>query len=505
MSVGRIGIGLVLILSAVAMGLFELETTPPLWWDEGWTLCVARQWVETGHYGCLLNGEAAPPILAGHFPVVASIAAGFRLFGVGVCQARLVELLYAFGALGLLYYLTAKLYNSDVALGTLALLLFIPANWQMHPLIIGRQVLGEMPMAFFFLAGAACLLLVQRHPVWLGAAIACWGVALMTKAQIRPFLTLALLVPGFIALLRSERRLAAMLAGSAAGSWALYYLLNSLKFVVLEGHTLPNPSLPGLLQASALVLVPTIRLDALIFTLQFCVPTICGMGYAMWTSFSQWRSRTSYQLTDAVRVLLLTFSLSWFGWFFLLSLGGARYAFPMWFVATPFVAALLYDWSQGYDARGMITALGLRARAAGLVRFRQVGVVFLVVLSLWMAVQARYAFRGREDGRALQDVVAFLHSRVPATALIETYESELLFLLNRRYHYPPAQLNVDFIPQMWKEERNLVYDGLIADPDYVVVGEFGRWAGIYRRLVETGQVRLILQVGRYQVYERVRS
>ena len=105
MSVGRIGIGLVLILSAVAMGLFELETTPPLWWDEGWTLCVARQWVETGHYGCLLNGEAAPPILAGHFPVVASIAAGFRLFGVGVWQARLVELLYAFGALGLLYYL----------------------------------------------------------------------------------------------------------------------------------------------------------------------------------------------------------------------------------------------------------------------------------------------------------------------------------------------------------------------------------------------------------------
>jgi hypothetical protein len=285
----------------------------------------------------------------------------------------------------------------------------------------------------------------------------------------------------------------------------LYYLLNGVKSVMLEGHTLPNPSLPGLLQASALVLVPTIRLDALIFTLQFCVPTICGMGYAMWTSFSQWRSRTSYQLTDAVRVLLLTFSLSWFGWFFLLSLGGARYAFPMWFVATPFVAALLYDWSQGCDARGMITAFGLRAGEAGLVRFRQIGVIFLVVLSLWMAVQARYAFRGREDGRALQDVVAFLHSRVPATALIETYESELLFLLNRRYHYPPAQLNVDFIPQMWKEERNLVYDGLIADPDYVVVGEFGRWAGIYRRLVETGQVRLILQVGRYQVYERVRS
>ena len=82
MNIGRIGIGLFFIASALVMGLFELEVTPPLWWEEGWTLCVARQWVETGHYGCLLNGQPAPPILAGHFPVVASIAAGFRLFGV---------------------------------------------------------------------------------------------------------------------------------------------------------------------------------------------------------------------------------------------------------------------------------------------------------------------------------------------------------------------------------------------------------------------------------------
>ena len=121
MSIRQIGVGLFLIVSAFAMGLFELEMTPPLWWDEGWTLCVARQWVETGHYGCLLEGQPAPPILAGHFPVVASVTAGFHLFGVGVWQARLVELFYTFGALGFLYFLTARLYSHDVALGTLAL------------------------------------------------------------------------------------------------------------------------------------------------------------------------------------------------------------------------------------------------------------------------------------------------------------------------------------------------------------------------------------------------
>lgn len=507
MSISRIGIGLFLLVSACAMGLFELAVTPPVWWDEGWTLCVARQWVETGHYGCLLNGEPAPPILAGHFPVVASIAAGFRLLGVGVWQARFVELLYALGALGCLYYLTSKLFSRDVALGTLAILLFIPGNWGMHPLIIGRQVLGEMPMLCFFLAGSVCLLLVDRHPVWWGGALGCWGVALMSKVQIRPFFTLALLMSSLLAALRGERRIAGLLTGSAAGSWVVMYGLNGLRSLALEGHTLPNPPMPGLLQVSALVLVPTIRLDALWFTLRFCLPTICGLSHGVWTMYVQWRSRVEFTLTDAVRTMLLTFALSWFGWFFLLSLGGARYAFPAWFVSTPFFLALLYEWSQGYDLRETARSIwsGFRAGQARMPGIKSLAVVSLVLLCLWTAVTARYAFRGREDGRALQEVVTYLHSRVPNHALIETYESELLFLLNRRYHYPPAQLNVDFIPQMWKKERHLTYDALEADPDYVVVGEFGRWAGIYRTLINTGQVRLILQVGRYQVYERVRS
>ena len=223
--------------------------------------------------------------------------------------------------------------------------------------------------------------------------------------------------------------------------------------------------------------------------------------------YVQWRSRVEFTLTDAVRTMLLTFALSWFGWFFLLSLGGARYAFPAWFVSTPFFMALLHDWSHGYDMGGMARSIwpGFQAGQPGMPRIKSLAVVSLVFLSLWMTVTARYAFRGREDGLALQEVVAYVHSRVPGHALIETYESELLFLLNHRYHYPPAQLNVDFIPQMWKEQRHLTYDALGADPDYLVVGEFGRWAGIYRTLIETGQVRLILQVGRYQVYERVRS
>ena len=506
MSVGRVGVGLFLIVSALVMAAFELEITPPLWWDEGWTLCVARQWVETGHYGCLLEGQPAPPLLAGHFPVVASIAAGFRLFGIGIWQARLVELLYAFGALGLLYYLTAKLYNHKVALGTLVLVLFFSVDWEMHPLIIGRQVLGEMPMVFFLLAGYVCMLLAERHVAWLAGAIGCWGLALFTKLQVRPFWILSLAVPILMSLWRREWGIAKLLGSAAAGSWALFSLLGWLKTMLLQGHTMVMPPMSGLLQVSAIVLVPMIRLEALIFTLTHLMPTLCGLAYAAANMVGQWRRHAPFGLRDAVRAMLLTFSLSWFGWFVTLSLGGERYAFPLWFLATPFVVALVCEWSQGYDVKALFRSLGslIRKGRAGSVQLQHVSVLLLVVVIVGMTVQARYDFRAREDGSAFHQAIAFLDRHVPADALIETYESELLFLLPGPYHYPPAELDVGLIRRAWERELQLPYDALGANPDYVVVGEFGRRAGIYRTLVETEQIRLLYKVGRYQIYERVR-
>ena len=438
--------------------------------------------------------------------MVASIAAGFHLFGIGIWQARLVELLYAFGALGLLYYLTAELYGDKVAVGTLIVVLFFPADWEMHPLIIGRQVLGEMPMVFFFLAGCVCMLLAERHVAWLGGAIGCWGLALFSKLQLRPFWALSLAVPISLSLWRREWRLAGLLAGAAAGSWAVFSSLGWLKSIMLQGHTMTMPEMNGLLQVSAIVLVPMIRLNALLFTLTYLLPTLCGLGVAAAAMAGQWRRHAPFGLRDAVGGMLLTFLLSWFGWFVTLSLGGERYAFPLWFLSTPFVVACVYKWSQGYNLRSLARSLGsiMRARHIGSGHLQQVSVVLLVVVMVGMTIQARYDFRGREDGAAFQQAIEFLRRHVPTDALIETYESELLFLLPGPYHYPPAQLDIGLIQRSWNPDLQLPYDALAADPDYVVVGEFGRRAGIYRTPVEKGDIRLVHRIGRYQIYERVR-
>src|SRR5262249_55217546 len=152
--------------SLFVAGIWNLAG-PPMWWDEGWTLSVARNWVERGHYGRLLDGQLSPPGLEAAFPVTAPVALSFRLFGVGIWQGRVVGVVFMIGALALMYMLAHWIYDRRVALGTLFVLLLMPMHPQLHPLIMGRQVLGEMPMFVYLLAGYVCLFVALDRSLWL--------------------------------------------------------------------------------------------------------------------------------------------------------------------------------------------------------------------------------------------------------------------------------------------------------------------------------------------------
>ena len=64
--------------------------------------------------------------LAAHFPVVASVAASFKLFGIGIWQARVVGLLYTFSAFLLSISIARRLFNRSVAIVALGLLILVP-------------------------------------------------------------------------------------------------------------------------------------------------------------------------------------------------------------------------------------------------------------------------------------------------------------------------------------------------------------------------------------------
>lgn len=91
---------------------------------------------------------------------------------------------------------------------------------------------------------------------------------------------------------------------------------------------------------------------------------------------------------------------------------------------------------------------------------------------------------------------AFARIYLVFVAIIETYESELFFLLDRRYHYPPDQVHVELIRREdLGESRVIDYDPLSADPDYLVVGGWCRYYKCYDSVLTNGVFRLVKTFG----------
>lgn len=495
-----------LFLCVFGSGLIHIQSFPPLWFDEGWTVCVARTWVELGHYGCLLRGEPAPPSLAAHFPVVASVAASFTLFGVGVWQTRLVGLLYTFVAFLLLYALARRLYGRSVAIAALALLLLVPLKWSIHPLYIGRQVLGEMPLLCFLLAGYICFLRSTHRPLWQVAAIGCWALAWMTKTQVAPFLVASFAGTMLLMSLRGDWSVVGRLAVAMIGSWGGCRLLLYAKDWLLAGHIMPHPPVDGMTEAIALVFVPSIRLETIRYLFVSWPEYPLALAYAVWRLRGTSGSGAKASVEQTVQTMLLLLAGSWLAWFAFLSAGEPRYALPGLFLAAPFTAALFHDFTRGFDVAFLARSLaGLleRRRVTGQ-GIKAVVVVMLLVMMGWVAVQERYAFRAREDDQDLFAVTHYLNTATPPTALIETYDSELFLFLQRPYTYAPPRVLVEIIRREQGETKAVTYDPLESRPDYLVVGEYGRWAGFYKPLIAQNRVRLVTSIGRYQIYEPVR-
>lgn len=496
-----------LFLMVFGSGLIHIESFPPLFFDEGWTVCVARTWVETGHHGCLLRGAPAPPSLSAHFPVVASVAASFALLGVGVWQTRVVGLLYTFGALLLLYAVTRRLYGRTVSIAALALVILVPLKWSIHPLYLGRQVLGEMPLLCFLLAGFLCFLRSSQRPVWRLAAMACWAVALMTKAQVVPFLLASF--AGTMVILGFRRNWSTVweMGLVMIGSWGGFQFLVEAKNWLLSGHTMANPSADGMTEAIALVFVPAIRLETIQYLFVAWAEYPVGLAYAAWRLHRTPASGSQASVEQTAKLMLLLLAGSWLAWFAFLSAGEPRYALPGLLLAAPCAALFFHDVTRGFNGGYLLKTLAglVRGRGATAQELKAAVVVVLLVIMGWGAVQQRYAFRAREDDRDLFAVTQYLNTVTPPTAVIETYDSELFLFLNRPYTYAFPRHLVEIIRRDQGQAQAVTYDPLQSKPDYLVVGEYGRWAGFYKPLVAQNRVRLVTTIGRYQIYEPVRS
>jgi 4-amino-4-deoxy-L-arabinose transferase-like glycosyltransferase len=488
----------------------NIQSTPPLWWDEGWTLSVARNWVERNHYGRMLEGELVPSGLEAAFPVTAVVSFSFRLLGVGVYQARAPGVFFILGTLAIVYYLACRFYNRRIAVTTLLVLLFMsPAHPDLHPVLLGRQVLGEMPMMFYLLAGYAFFLSAQDKCLWaMPLAVFFWGAALITKLQAWPFWLASLLVPLLLALSRRHWRLAGLLAVGLVCSLTMSQLLMWLQQLLLEQAANSATPLPGLYYATALVGAPRARLFALLVTLLLGIPTLAGLCYGI-RSFVKSRDKLLVQdHRDVVRMALLVFTSTWFGWYLMLSVGWPRYLFPATLVGSIFLAALLGNLTENFSLLSTIKRVDFTVKHRRLSK-QSVGVLLamlLVMISVPLTLRMLYQSYVVGADASVLEVIDFLNTQTPSDSVIETYDPELFFLLERPYHYPADQIHVELNRRTFLgQDVSIDYDPLAVDPDYLVVGHHSRMWGLYDPVVRTGAFRLHKTFRRYNVYERVRS
>jgi hypothetical protein len=498
---------LLIILITVLATTLELERIPPVWWDEGWTMMVARNWVEHGFYGRYLAGQPAPPGLEGHYPVVASVALSFRFFGTGLWQARLPGVLYTLGAIGLAFYLAFKLYGAGAAWGTLAALLLFIGRPEINPLMIGRQVLGDMPVVFFLLAGyTAFLLSAQVSWVILMLAIFFWGLALATKSQTLPFWLLATLLPLALLAMQKKRKLFWCLASALLGSVLVYRGILALKEIVLRGYTLLPEISQGIFYINAIITDYELRIASIQTVLFFSLAGFIGLAYVMMGVIRNLRHRGLTDPEEMVAFSLWLLAGSWFAWYLLFSNGGARYLAVPAFLASLFAGKMLNELSGSFSLRELLR------RSAAMVSIRRsdrngIGAIFVMILvmfSIPFTLFTYYAFWKSADDSA-QRLAHQIHTSTAPDDLIESYDSELLFFLDRPYHYPPDPQHVALLLRYLRGTQEAVlYDPLVADPDYLVIGDTSRNWRLYEPVLVSGVFRLIQEEGRYQLYERIR-
>jgi hypothetical protein len=490
------------------MGTLNLERMPALWWDEGWTLSVARNWVETGQYGRLLEGQPDSPGLSAAFPVVAPVALSFKLFGIGLWQGRLPGVVFTGFSLVLVFYLAGQIYGQEIALGTLFVLLLMTVAPWLHPILVGRQVLGEMPAIFYLLTGFAFFWLALRRSIlFLLPATLFWGIALKSKAQVPPFFYFSLLVPLGISLIKRWWRQALVLVMGPAGAWLAGNWITRLQGIILAGHTIPGSPLNGLYAVTALVPNLGVRLNAVQSALAYACPALFGLVHAAWEAAGRLGSDNLDPSTSVVRLSLLALGAGWLGWYLALGMWWPRYLFPAVFIGSMFAAAFLYRLTGGYNWRATIleaSAMILRRRIS---RGRLGALLACVLIGLTVpltVMMSLISYLPRGEQPAIQ-VARYLDTHIPNDALIETYDSELLFLSHQKFHYPPDPVSV--LLQRRAEidpTLNVDYNPLDADPDYLVVGPFSQKWNLYDHVLASGEFRLMHQVPGYQIYARAR-
>jgi 4-amino-4-deoxy-L-arabinose transferase-like glycosyltransferase len=491
-------VAIISILVIVVLCLYNLTNYPLTWFDEGSHLHVPKTLVRFGVYADYSSEGFryyGPTVGVGP-TVMLPVAASLKLLGVGLWQARLVMAIYLLAAVGVFYLLARQLGGARLAWVALVLLI---TSRGVALLYTGRQLLGEVPGMFFLVSGLVVWFAKWERAGWqrLIAVGLLLGLAMVTKYQYLLFLLPALgaawlanlvyyrsapqrtfVVPGLVAVACFAIWQAVLLfyLGPATVSENLKMLREAVGGAALTFS-------PRLMESSLSVL-----LDQAVY-LGGLVPVLV---YGFFCVLPRQRQGQQWGLV----LVLIAVNL---GWYVVASVGWWRYAFLGLFFASLFVARFFDDLTDGFRLRsGQDKTLDGRTLA-----LRWAMVAWLVIMiALPLAKTLRELVSPSFNAPAA--MATYMNQNVPRDALVETWEPEMGFLTDHRYHFPPASLLSKAVAyaSMNGPSPALSYDFVqTQSPTYVLVGAFSAGVDLYPPDV-LGGYTLETNIGAYKLYKR---
>ncbi|MEZ4638897.1 MAG: hypothetical protein R2856_28715 [Caldilineaceae bacterium] len=214
------------------------------------------------------------------------------------------------------------------------------------------------------------------------------------------------------------------------------------------------------------------------------------------------RNRKSQFL--GILVIFTAFNLLWF---VVASVGWLRYAFVGLVFGGLFVARLFLDMIGGAERRLPRIGEILQAPARGQIGPALQATAAVILAAMIVLPLAQSALNTLRPGENTPLAMArFMDAEVPEDALVETWEPEMGFLTDHKYHYPPAGLLNTAVGYIWLDGPPPAdsYDFVQTEmPEYVLVGEFARWVDLYPADTLAESYVSVTQIGAYELYERV--
>lgn len=492
--------------------LFKLNDYPTVWWDEGWTLSAARNWIVHGHLGNYIDGQPVPPRIPLRFPVAVPVAISMKLFGIGIWQGRLPGVIFTIGTLLLYGYLISKMYTRKTGIAA-QLIAVCLSPYMFNPIISGRQIMAEMPMMFYLLGGYSLVwLALTRHKLWgIGAALL-FGIAIHAKLQVPPFWIVSMGLAFLVAVKHRHWNLVRLLSWIAVGSIASAIIVFLIQNSLMPGSFADQELLKLLLNTSVLSLTWSIRERAIYIAAIFALPILLGYIWAgrriLRTLFVRNVEVNEHLQTgeinkEIMRAAIWGLGASWLVWYITMSSYWIRYLLPAYFIGIIFITAFVGEHTQDFNL-GTIFPQTARLLFRGEVKKKNIiALTFILIFSVSLGLMLG-TFRILFPATKWQPEVAaqYIQENIPLSAKVETYESELLFLAPEfNYHLPPDLVSMELYR---RADINLQYaidyDPIKAKPDYLVVGPFAQTYGLYSDQLINEWFDPVTDIGGYQIY-----